>query len=245
MLLKRLTAMTGAMLLIVSTVASAATSNTRQTAQTASPVVGKYEGVAKGQAVGEIAITVELKEVGGKLSGSIDTPQGALPITSANFADGKLTLKFDAGGNEGTVTAQIAGDKIVGNWEMGGETGTIELKRVVAATTAPSPAPAASPAAAAADPVTGDWDGSADVQGTEFPFTLKLKLEGGNVSGTTESAQGSMALSGGKFAGDKLSFTLETPQGVITFTATVKEGKADGEYDFAGQMKGKWQAKKK
>jgi hypothetical protein len=216
-------------------------------------VSGKYEGTAKSDQIGDIPITVDIKNDGGKLSGKIETPQGPASITGGTFADGKITLKFDAGGNEGTVTATMVGDKISGKWELGGMTGPLELKRAGTMAAAPSspapssPAPASSAPATApgGDPVSGEWDASADAQGSSIPFTLKLKLDGDKVTGTSESAQGSLPISKGTFAAGKLSFSLETPQGAIGLTGTVKDGKILGDFDFAGQMTGKWEAKKK
>jgi hypothetical protein len=243
-----------AMLLALSAVASAASFNksTNQPGQNKDTLSGKYEGVAKSDQIGDIPLTVEIKNDNGKLTGKIDTPQGPAAITGGTFDNGKIVMKFDAGGNEGTVTAMLDGDKITGKWELGGQGGGLELKR--AAMTAGAPAsPAggaakpASPAAPAAggDPVSGEWDANADANGTQFPFTLKLKLEGDKVTGSSDSSQGSAALSKGTLVGNKLSFSLETPNGVIGFTATVKDGKITGDFDFAGQMTGKWEAKKK
>jgi hypothetical protein len=213
-------------------------------------VSGKYEGVAKSDQLGELPLTVEIKDEGGKLSGKIETPNGPSTITGGTYADGKVTLKFDAGGNEGTVTATLDGDKIVGKWELAGMGGTLELKRAgmtvaAAPATSMSSGAASTGAAAAGDPVTGEWDGSADAQGTSIPFTLKLKLEGDTVTGSSESAQGSVPLSKGTFSAGKLSFVLETGQGSITLTGLVKDGKIAGDFDFAGQMTGKWEASKK
>jgi len=209
-------------------------------------VTGKYEGVAKSDQMGDIPITVEIKDDAGKLTGKIETPQGPAPITSGSYADGKIILKFDAGGNEGTVTASFAGDKVIGKWELGGMGGAVELKMAgAAAASKPAMAPASATTASAGDPVSGEWDGSADAQGTSIPFTLKLKLEGDKVSGSSESAQGSLPISKGMFTGGKLSFALETGQGSITLTGMVKDGKIVGDFDFAGQMTGKWEATKK
>jgi hypothetical protein len=207
---------------------------------------GKYEGVAKSDQLGDIPLTVEIKNDNGKLSGKIDTPQGPAAITSGSYADGKITMKFDAGGNEGTVTATMTGDKITGKWELGGQGGPLELKKaVMASAAAPPAAPAAAPSAAAGDFVSGEWDGAADAQGTAIPFTLKLKLEGDKVTGTSESAQGALPISKGTFSAGKLSFSLETPNGAIGLTGVIKDGKIVGDYDFAGQMTGKWEATKK
>src|SRR5687767_10425077 len=103
-----------ALLMCGSSAVSAASFNTSTLVQDKpADVSGKYEGVAKSPSIGEIPLTVEIKSEGGKLSGKIDTAQGALPITSGTYVDGKITMKFDAGGTEGTVTAKPMGDKIV------------------------------------------------------------------------------------------------------------------------------------
>lgn len=237
-------------LMILTSVASAAAFNrpANPPGQDKDTLSGKYEGVAKSDQLGDIPLTVEIKNAAGKLSGKIDTPQGPAAITSGTFENGKIVMKFDAGGNEGTVTAMLDGDKISGKWELGGQGGGLELKRSAAGASAPasSAAPAASaPASAAGDPISGEWDAVADAGGSSIAFTLKLKLEGDKVTGSSDSAQGSATLSKGSFAGGKLSFSLDTPNGAIGMTATVKDGKLTGDFDFAGQMTGKWEAKKK
>ena len=246
-----------AVLLAFSAVASAASFNksTNQPGQNKDTLSGKYEGVAKSDQIGDIPLTVEIKNDNGKLTGKIDTPQGPAAITGGTFDNGKIVMKFDAGGNEGTVTATLDGDKISGKWELGGQGGPLELKRAAMTAGAPAspPSGAAKPAApaappapvAAGDPVSGEWDANADANGTQFPFTLKLKLEGDKVTGSSESSQGSAPLTKGTYTANKLSFTLDTPGGAITFTAMVKEGKIAGDFDFAGQMTGKWEAKRK
>jgi hypothetical protein len=247
---KLMTSLFIVLLMSISSLASAASFNnsTNPSAQAKDPLSGKYEGVAKSEQMGDIPLTVEIKNEAGKLSGKIDSPQGPAAITGGTFDNGKVVMKFDAGGNEGTVTAMLDGDKITGKWELGGQGGLLELKR--AGTGAAAPAAIAPPKkesapAAAGDPLTGEWDAAADAQGTSIPFTLKLKLEGDKVSGSSESAQGAVPLSKGTWTANKLSFTMDTPNGSIGMTATIKDGKLVGEFDFAGQMTGKWEATKK
>src|SRR5258706_1101644 len=145
-----------AVLLALSTVASAASFNksTNQPVQNKDTLSGKYEGVAKSDQMGDIPLTVEIKNDNGKLSGKIDTPQGPAAITSGTFDNGKIVMKFDAGGNEGTVTAMLVGDKISGKWELGGQGGPLELKKsaMVAGAPASPPSGASKPAAPAAPP---------------------------------------------------------------------------------------------
>ena len=100
-------------------------------------------------------------------------------------------------------------------------------------------------APAAGDPITGEWSASADAQGMTIPFTLNLKLEGDKVTGTSTSDQGTAPLSKGMWSANNLTFVLDTPNGVIGFKGTLKDGKLMGEFDFAGQMTGKWEAAKK
>ena len=114
-----------AVLLTLSAVASAATFNkpTYQPGQNKDSLSGKYEGVAKSDQIGDIPLTVEIKNDNGKLTGKIETPQGPAAITGGTFDNGKIVMKFDAGGNEGTVTAMLEGDKISGKWELAGQGG--------------------------------------------------------------------------------------------------------------------------
>src|SRR5437868_6427970 len=233
MQLRRSFAVLSIALLISSAAFAASFNNLASDDKAAADISGKYEGIAKSEAFGEIPLTVNLKNTGGKLTGTIETPQGPATITGGTYADGKVTLKFDAGGNEGTVTATLNGDKIVGKWELGGAGGTLDLKK--AGSTTPAPTTPA-PKAMAGDPISGDWDGSADAGGMTIPFTLKLKLEGDKVTGSSSSDQGSASISNGKWDGNKLSFSLDTPQGAITMSGLVKDGQITGDFDFSGQM---------
>jgi len=242
-------------LLVVALLVSASAMAATLGAQAKPDISGKYEGIAKGATIGEVALTAEIKNDNGKITGKLDIPQGPANITSGSLVDGKLIMKVDAAGTELTFNGTFKDDKITGDWALEGQTGTLELKKIVAAaattppaTTTPpaatTPAPETKPAAGG-DPVTGDWDAAADAGGTSLPFTMKLKLEGDKVTGSTESAQGSLPVSKGSFMGDKLSITLDTPNGAIVLTGIIKDGKLTGDFDFAGQMTGKWEAKKK
>jgi opacity protein-like surface antigen len=211
-------------------------------------VSGKYKGIAKSEAMGDLPITVDLKkDATGKLSGAIETAQGTAPITGGtiNEATGAVKLTFDAGGTEGTVTATFKDGVISGKWDLGGMGGPLELKKD-GAMAAPAPSTPTAPATGGAvAAIGGDWDCSADVMGQAMPFTLKLKQEGDKITGESSSDQGTTPITNGKVMGNKLTFSLETPQGAIGFTAELKEGKLVGKYDFAGQMTGDWSGKKK
>lgn len=210
------------------------------------PISGKYEGVAKSGDVGDLPLTAEIKNDNGKLSGKIETPQGPIMITSGTYADGAVNMKADLGGNELTLTARFKDGKMTGEWELGGQKGTFELTKKDAAAAPAATTPAATaPAATAGNPLTGDWDGTVDVQGNSIPITLRLKLDGENVTGEVESPQGKTPIAKGTYIANKLNVTLNSDMGLITITGTIKDGKLVGDLDVASQVQGKWEAKKK
>jgi hypothetical protein len=49
----------------------------------------------------------------------------------------------------------------------------------------------------------------------------------------------------GTWKDGKLVFQLEGQNGVISMSATVIEGKLSGEFDYAGQLQGRWVAVRK
>ncbi|HSE31961.1 MAG TPA: hypothetical protein VLA93_10295 [Pyrinomonadaceae bacterium] len=195
--------------------------------QTADTLSGRYEGIAKLDG-NDVPVTLELKRDGSKVTGHGTAGQTTAEISEGTFVDGTLTLKF--AGQGGTLTAKLDGDKITGDVVNGARKGTVELKKV----TPPAPVN-----------LNGEWEAVADANGQPFPFTLVLKIEGENVTGSSSSQLGESQISSGSWKDGQLTFTLEGQNGAIAMTATVIEGKLSGVFDYAGQLQGKWVAVKK
>ena len=196
-------------------------------------VSGKYEGkIAKP----DEAITLELKNEGGKISGRLQSGKTSVESTEGSLTNGNLRLMFPG---DTSFAAKVEGDKITGEWAKR----TFEMKRVPAAAAA---APAASTAPAAA-PVNldGQWEAVADANGQPFPFLLTLKIDGEKVSGASSSQLGEATIKEGTWKDGKLEFSLENQNGIITMNATVIDGKLSGEFDYAGQLQGRWVAVRK
>jgi len=213
-------------------------------AQTTAPqdVSGTYEGMVKRPgATTEDKVTLELKNDGGKITGRATHGDKTAEVTEGKLENGTLTLHF---GKDAAFVAKVDGDKLVGEAAHGTEKIAMELKKV---TPAASAAPAVAAPAAAAGPVNlnGEWDGVADANGQPFPFLLVLKVEGENVTGSSSSQLGDSAVKSGTWKDGKLVFQLEGQNGVISMNAVVVEGKLSGEFDYAGQLQGKWVAVKK
>lgn len=203
---------------------------------------GKYEGTMMTAGAADEKVSLELKNDGGKISGRLTKGETAIDISEGILAASKLSLKLGAAAKDGTVSAVVEGDKITGDWTAGTAKRTIELKKVPAAASAA--APPIGPAESTFN-LNGEWDGVADAQGQPFPFVLTLKVDGQTVTGSSSSQLGESVLKNGSWKDGKLVFELEGQNGVISMSAVVVEGKLSGEFDFAGQLQGKWVAVKK
>ena len=201
-------------------------------------VSGTYEGTLKNTGASDEKVSLELKNDGGKISGRMMKGQTAFDIAEGSLAGSKLSLKL----KDGMINAVVAGEKITGDWASGNNKGSLDLKKVVP----PLPATSA-PAAAPATPVdlNGQWEAVADAQGQAFPFVLVLKIEGETVNGSSSSQLGEATIKNGSWKDGKLVFDVEGQNGTISMSATIVEGKLSGQFDYAGQLQGKWVAVKK
>ncbi len=208
----------------------------------ATPPTGTYEAMVKIPNRGEEKVTLEIKNDGGKLTGRVTHGPKTLDSTEAKLDNGTLTLNFGEGR---ILVAKVDVDKLTGEVTDGPEKIPVEFKKVTPAAAAAPATPAAAAPAAAPFKLDGNWDGVADANGQPFPFALTLKVEGETVTGSSSSQMGDAVVKSGTWKDGKLSFQLEGQNGTITLTGTVVEGKLSGEFDYAGQLSGRWVAVKK
>lgn len=200
---------------------------------------GTYEGMVKRPGgAAEEKVSLELKNDGGKMTGRATHGTKTVDATEVKLENGTLTFTVD---KDHKFVAKVDGDKLVGEVSDGAQKFPLELKKVTPA----AAAPAAAPAAAGAVNLNGVWDAIADANGQPFPFSLTLKVEGENVTGGSSSQLGEATIKSGSWKDGRLSFQLEGANGTITLSATIVEGKLSGEFDYAGQLQGKWVAAKK
>jgi len=194
-------------------------------------LTGRYEGTIKdssGQgAPQEIKITLDLVDESGKFSGAVTTPRGVFKIIKGQMTDGTLELEFEPAGSAHKLSVRQKGDSWVGTALDGPKTASVELRKVKV------------------DEISGEWDAAADAQGQPFPFTLSLQLDGEKVTGSSSSSLGNSKVSSGVWKDGKLAIVLDSTSGAIGLMATLDGGKLIGDYDFAGQLQGKWVAIKK
>ena len=215
----------GLALLLISSGLVAQAQVPNQTPQ--SSFAGKYEATVKGE-TGEQKITLDVLEDAGKYSGSLTTARGSFKIIKGQVAEGVLTLDIEKpGGGSGAWKLRQNGSNLTGTFAEAGKDMSVEFRRVVA------------------DEISGEWDAVADASGQPFPFTLTLKLEGDKVTGSSSSQLGNSNISEGSWKDAKLALIVEGGSGKIALAATMIDGKLSGEFDFAGQLQGKWVAIRK
>ena len=203
-------------------------------AQQPDKVFADFDGTVKGQAE---KVELHLKGDAAKLVGRVLVGQKSYDILQGSVTDGMISLVF----KEGKLTGKIDGDTLTGDLMVGSDKKAIELKRVP-----PVPAVPAVPATPDAKFVpNGQWEAVADANGQPFPFLLVLKVEGETVTGNSSSQLGDAPLKDGSWKDGKLSFVIEGSNGNISMVATVVDGKLSGEFDYAGQLQGKWVAVRK
>jgi hypothetical protein len=192
-----------------------------------SSFAGKYDATVKGE-TGEQKITLEVLEDAGKFSGSLTTARGSFKIIKGQVADGALTLEIEKpGGGSGPWTLRQNGVNLTATFSEAGKDMTVEFRRIVA------------------DEISGEWDAVADASGQPFPFALTLKLDGEKVTGSSVSQLGDSNISEGSWKDGRLAVILEGGSGKTALAATLIDGKLSGDYDYAGQLQGKWVAIRK
>jgi len=211
-------------------------------AQTApANISGTYEAMVKRPgATAEEKVSLELKSDAGKITGRATHGTMTVDVTEGKLENDTLTLNF---GKDALFVAKVDGDKLVGDLMHGTEKVPVTLKKVTAAA-ATEAAPSTAAGKGAVD-LNGQWEAVADANGQAFPFLLTLKIDGEKVSGNSSSQLGEATVKEGIWKDGKLVFSLEGSNGTIALSATVIEGKLSGEFDYAGQLQGKWVAVKK
>ena len=220
--------------LLGATVAFAQQPAVSAAAQPGSKLSGVYEGTVKGQTE---KVTLHLKVDGPKLAGRVQVGDKTYELTQGAVTEKTVSLVF----KDGKLDGDVNGEMLIGNLWVGSEKKVVELQRAPAV-----PAVPAVPATPEAKFVpNGQWEAVADANGQPFPFLLTLKVEGESVSGNSSSQLGEAPLKDGTWKDGKLAFVIEGSNGNISMVATVVDGKLSGEFDYAGQLQGKWVAVKK
>ncbi len=204
---------------------------------------------------GDNTVNVVLKQDGDKITGTLASPMGEVPLTgTATAGNLKAVGNIDVGGAalELTLTGKVAGDSLNGTVKLG-DFGEFPFAGKRAAAQAAAPAAPAAPAARPAASVSaagagGKWDVVLIIPGAgEFPMTATLTQATDKVTGTISSQAGDVPVAG-TMTGSALLlvFTAQTPQGDISITMSGTLGAAGftGKASIAGMGEADWTAKR-
>jgi hypothetical protein len=194
---------------------------------------GTWEGAAQ-TPNGDVSLRTVFAVADGKLTGTIESSMGPIPVTTAAIQADKLVVTIDFQGGSGTLTCALKGSRVEGVWELGGNTGTFWLARPGAA-------------AFGGESIAGAWAGEVQLAGQVVPFNMTLRETAGALAGEIGSADGSVPLSKAAWADGtlQLEFTYVGGQ-PVAMTGKLDGGKLVGTIDFnKGEAAGTWTASKK
>lgn len=195
---------------------------------------GKWNLVARGPDHGEMRATLELKQDGGRLAGQVMPETGeTFPLTDLQTDGNAFRAKVQAGNGAIEISGKVTGGEMVGQFIMpDGGKGSFTGRNSAAAV--PS-APVA---------IDGKWKVVArDAEGIQLRSTLKLKLEGGRLTGQIVTDNGDVApLIDGKLQGSEFSFKIYAGDGNIEVTGKMEGAQLSGEYKTPNGSKGTYTA---
>ncbi|MBI4891978.1 MAG: hypothetical protein HY821_15235 [Acidobacteria bacterium] len=178
--------------------------------------VGKWKVVASTPDGNSHNVDLIVKDEAGKLSASLESERGSMPLQDVAFANDELTFKLTLDIGPIPFKLKIDGDTLKGTITIpDGSSGTVTGKRDGAAAAAATPTGAS---------VAGKWKvASKDAEGNTMKVTIELKQDGEKLTGQLWLENGDGApITDGKVKGNEVSFKLE----------------ADGTYEISGTVDG-------
>ena len=172
----------------------------------AAAVDGRWEGKMKSPEGEDMQLAFSLKAEAERLSGSVATPNGDLPISDGKIKGDDFSFVVDVDGNAIDHQGKISGDTMRMKILLS-EDRTVEvtLTRVSGAAAAAPAAPG--PAAPAADP-SGEWKWSLTTpNGDTFAVSLKLELKNGQLTGFYAGQTGGAPISDASFKDGAIAFS--------------------------------------
>jgi hypothetical protein len=201
---------------------------------------------------GPNTVDVRFEQSGSAVTGDLTSPLGVASFKGTLAGDAlTVVASLDVQGTalELTFNAKVTGDTLAGTVKLGdlGEAPFTGKRKAVDA--APASARAAAPAAPAAattapaGSVSGNWNITINVQGQEIPLAATFTQDGGKLTGSFTSDQGTMAVAG-TMTGNalKLEFIAPTPNGdlPVVMTGDLAAGALSGKMNIAGLGDADW-----
>jgi len=84
-------------------------------------ITGTWTCLTRGGPDGESGFTLDLQQDGEKVSGSIDSPQGGMEITSGTFKEDTLEINLDTPQGSYVISGKLRDGQLAGNVKLDGK----------------------------------------------------------------------------------------------------------------------------
>src|SRR6266567_9642259 len=81
----------------------------------AGPMTGTWDCTSHGGDQGDSKFTLTLEQAGEKVTGSVDSPQGGMDITSGTFKDNTLEIRLETPQGNYVLSAKLKDGELSGN----------------------------------------------------------------------------------------------------------------------------------
>ena len=85
------------------------------------PITGTWTCLTHGGTDGDSGFTLGLQQDGEKVSGSIDSPQGGMEITSGTFKEDTLEINLDTPQGSYVISGKLKDGQLAGNVKLDGK----------------------------------------------------------------------------------------------------------------------------
>ncbi|MEK7409461.1 MAG: hypothetical protein AAB225_30720 [Acidobacteriota bacterium] len=180
----------------------------------------------------ERQVTLKLTQKEGEVTGAVALGEIKLPLAEAKVAEDQLSFAITFQETTYRFTASVKGEAMEGKWEGGGVGGAWKASK--------------KSAAAAAGDLSGAWECKA-TRGDmpDAKFTLELKQNGSEITGTASSDRGSTGIGKATLTGNKVEISIPIPEGTYVLTATLDGNKLSGAWQLSETLQGTWEGQRK
>ncbi len=195
-------------------------------------ITGVWDALAETPA-GELEMVLDVVVKDGKISGTLSSDLGSLPIQSASLHGTTLTFEIDLAGTVYRTSSELGNDTLTGEWvssELGDGGAWSATKRAAIGKTDEAE-------------IAGVWDSIAVTPGGDLKMVLEIERSGESLTGTLGSEVGTAPIQSATFTGNELRFEIDLG-GILYHTeAKLIDNRLSGRWsDADGVQGGQWHA---
>ena len=203
-----------------------------QTAIEKKDITGVWDALAE-TPTRNLEMVLDVMVNDGKISGTLSSDLGSLPIQSASLHGTTLVFEIDLAGTVYRTSSVLTDDTLTGEWvstELGDGGAWSATKRAAIGETDQAE-------------ISGVWDSIAVTPGGNLKMVLEIERAGESLTGTLGSEVGTAPIQSATFTGNELRFEIDLG-GILYHTeAELIDNRLSGQWSDAGGVQGgQWHA---